>query len=431
MSWTVLPPQQPKQQNVLQSLLGGLVQGGSNAVQQLAAQKKEKDQEKKTQELFKSLGIETYGVKDPVVLKSILENQAEQKKIKKTEERNQETINGIEEARGLKKGSLKVFESNPALAASITKPKEPSVSNRSIDPEQMAKIKAVRAQPGYDTLDETGKYEALTDGGVSSSNSKDEAELTGQKLKRSTDEEKRKHESFIEDRNYHSKVSRPIVEEAQQFLKGSAIQEGLEQQLRRDIESGNTSGLFPFMVEKLGLESWRNPESARFTNAVKNLFTGSLKDIPGARPNQFIERFLATAQPMIGRSSEANLSVLDVSNFARDVKKEHARLELQLAQEDREKLGYAKEDISERAWNKMGDFANRRQEKMATQIRERHEKDMETSDLMSEVLNGDVPPDTPLTPKMMKIFYIKNDKNMDKAIAEAKKNNFVLPEYLE
>jgi superfamily I DNA/RNA helicase len=85
-----------------------------------------------------------------------------------------------------------------------------------------------------------------------------------------------------------------------------------------DIKSGNTTGLWPFMVDKLGLESFRNPESARFTNEVKNKFVSSLQDIPGARPNMFIERFLSTAQPMLGRTPEANLSVLELDDFIDD-----------------------------------------------------------------------------------------------------------------
>lgn len=244
-------------------------------------------------------------------------------------------------------------------------------------------------------------------------------------------EEERKNERFSDEREYHSKISRPIIESAQKTLQESSIEKGIEQQLRRDIASGNTSGLFPFMIDKLHLDNWRNPESARFSNSVKNLFVGSLNEIPGARPNQFIERFLSTAQPLIGSSPEANLSVLDVSDFVRDVKDEHARLELDFAKKDRQKLGYAKDDISERAWDAMGDYVNRRQERMALDIRERHEEKMQTADLLSEVLNGKVPPDTPLTPKMMKIFYIKNNKNVDAAIKEAKENNFVLPQYLE
>jgi hypothetical protein len=305
-------------------------------------------------------------------------------------------------------------------------PKAPAtpVSERPVPPEQIENMRRAREIPGYDQMSETKKYETLVEKGVSAQNAEKEAKL-------SSEENKRAHEKYTDDRDYNAKISRPIIQEAQDSLKTSQVQKGLEKQLRTDIASGNTSGLFPFMVEKLGLESWRNPESARFTNEVKNLFLGSLQEIPGARPNQFIERVLSTAQPMIGRSPEANLSVLDVADFVRDVNDEHSKLVLKNAKQDREKYGYAKDDISERAWDDMGDYVNRRQEKMAIDIRERHEKDKSTSDLISEVLKGEVPPGTPLTPKMMKIFYIKNNKDIKKAVAEAKKSNFVLPEYSE
>jgi len=79
----------------------------------------------------------------------------------------------------------------------------------------------------------------------------------------------------------------------------------------------------------------------------------------------------------------------------------------------------------------MGDFANRRQEKMAQQIRERHEKDMSPADLMSEVLSGKITSETPLTPKMMQVFYIKNDKDINKAVREAESLGFILPEYMD
>jgi hypothetical protein len=298
------------------------------------------------------------------------------------------------------------------------------ISERPLEPQQLNAIETAQSDPNWNKMNVVQKFNSLLKAGVSPPNAEKEAKLY-------VETAKTEHDIQTDDRDYHSKISRPIIEQAQKTLKDSSIEKGIEQQLRRDIDSGNTSGLIPFMVDKMGLESWRNPESARFTNGVKNLFIGALNEIPGARPNQFIERFLSTAQPLIGRDPEANLSVLDVSDFVRDVRDEHARLELEEAKKDRTKLGYAKDDISERAWDKMGDYVNRRQEKMALDIRERHEKDRNTSDLMAEVLNGNVPPNTPLTPKMMKIFYIKNNKNIDAAISEAKKNNFVLPEFMD
>lgn len=191
MSWTILPAPAPKRPGVLQSLLGGLAAGAPGALQQLADQKEHKDASTKRQALFKSLGLDTQGENDPNVLKMLLENQQNQQKVKindaenlRKETEKDELISGIERERGLEPGALKSFRNDPKLAASITKPKEPSVSNKEIDPAQMAKIRSVRAQPGYEDLDETGRYNALTEGGVSSNNAKNEAEIKAQQLNR-------------------------------------------------------------------------------------------------------------------------------------------------------------------------------------------------------------------------------------------------------
>lgn len=241
--------------------------------------------------------------------------------------------------------------------------------------------------------------------------------------------EKEKRRQFEEDRKYHTKVSAPIVASANERLKTSAINKGVREQLKRDIASGNTTGFFPYMVDRLGLESFRNPESARFSNEVKNIFVGSLNEIPGARPNQFLERLLSSAQPQIGRSPEANLSVMDVADFVEDLRDEQARQELQIAKEDRDQLGYEKSDIQERARERMGDYANRRQEQMALDIRKRHEDGLTTSELTNELLSGQTIPGTYITPRTMNILWLKNDKDLKKAVEEAKSLGMQLPQY--
>lgn len=243
-----------------------------------------------------------------------------------------------------------------------------------------------------------------------------------------TKEETRKFES---DRDYHTKVSRPVIEAANERLKTSNMQKGVRSQLRSDIASGQTSGMYPFIIEKLGLESFRNPESARFNNAIKNLFVGSLNEIPGARPNQFIEKFLSSAQPLIGRSPEANLSVMDLSDFMEDIKDEQAKQEIEIGKEDRKKYGYIKEDITERAQERMGDFVNRRQEKMAQDIRQRSEEKMSDTDLLNEIVGKNIIPGTYVTPRMMGLLYVKNKKDLNKAVKEAESLGMRFPEYDE
>lgn len=317
-------------------------------------------------------------------------------------------------------------EKAKALGIDLESPKKSFKDNLMKEPSEKSNESEMDIEDQFPSNEEIAKH-ALIDPSVA----REERAAKNMAIKEKGKKIESQRKQFEADREYHSKVSRPIVEQATERLKSSMIQKGVRSQLRKDIESGETSGFFPYAVDKMGLESFRSPESARFSSEVKNLFVVSLNEIPGARPNQFIERFLSYAQPLIGRNVEANLSVLDVDDFIQDIKDEQAKQELKLAKEDREKSGYVKEDISERAFDKMGDFVNRRQEKMAQDIRTRHEKDMSAADLMSEVLNGKVIKGTPLTPKMMKIFYIKNDKDVNKALQEAEKAGFILPEYMD
>lgn len=247
---------------------------------------------------------------------------------------------------------------------------------------------------------------------------------SGRKAK--SGEEKETRRQFEADRAFHSKVSDKVVAEADEALKNEPVEKAITAQLRKDIASGNVSGLFPYMVDKLGLESFRNPESARFTNEVKNKFVESLRDIPGARPNMFIERFLSGAQPQIGRSQEANMSVLDLDAFIKDMKYERAKKIREVAKEDRKELGYVKNDVVERADDKMGNFANQRQEEMAYDIRKRHEDAMEDQDLLSEIIGGNVD-QAPVTLRSMRLLMIKNNYDAEKAVEEAKKLGMVFP----
>jgi len=244
-------------------------------------------------------------------------------------------------------------------------------------------------------------------------------------------DKKDERQQFEADRKYHSEISRPIIQAANDRLKQSDVNKGIREDLSRNIASGDTSGFFPYMVDRLGLESFRNPASARFSSDVKNMFIGSINDIPGARPNIFLERKLSSAQPEIGRSVEANLTVMEIGNLAEDIKDEQARKELEIAKEDIDKLGYARDDISIRAREAMGDYVNRRQEEAAMNIQKIHEDTLDDASLINELMGGKVTPGTYVTPRMMKILYLKNSKDMGKAIEDVKKYGLKLPEFLE
>lgn len=249
------------------------------------------------------------------------------------------------------------------------------------------------------------------------------------KLKAKESKEKESRRQFESDRDYHSKVSDPILKSAEGVVKEYPIKKGLIDQQRRDISSGNTEGIIPFLVDKLGLESFRDPESARFKTASKERFVASIHELggAGARANQFIEQQLVSAQAALGRDQEANQTVLDMEEFINDMKNERARIELDLAEKDIEEHGYAKRDIAYRADKLMKEYANKRQDEMAYDIRYRHEEKLDDVQLAQEIASGKVPTDTPLTMRAARILMLKNGDDEKAATKEAKSLGFKIP----
>ena len=241
--------------------------------------------------------------------------------------------------------------------------------------------------------------------------------------------QKEANAKFEADRTFHSKFTDPIVNEAQNVIKSSHTKKGLHDQLMRDIQSGNTSGIGPALVEMTGMEVFRNPESARFKNAIKNRFIEGVKSMGsgGVRPNQFLEQQLATAQPVLGRDKESNYTVAISEKFLDEMKEADAKFTLEEAEKDMQDIGYVKRDVVARAQKRMDKFAEQKQDELAYDIRKFHEDQLDDTKLTREIILGEVAPDTPLTLRAARILMIKNNDDEKKAQAEAKKLGFKIP----
>ncbi len=83
---------------------------------------------------------------------------------------NQAIIADIEQRRGLEKGSLAAYVSNPAMAQSITKPETKNQANKPIDPDQLKRIQHVESLPGFEAASISEKKKWLRNNGVSKEN---------------------------------------------------------------------------------------------------------------------------------------------------------------------------------------------------------------------------------------------------------------------
>jgi len=249
------------------------------------------------------------------------------------------------------------------------------------------------------------------------------------KAKESEGRSKAEQQKFESDRTYHSKTSDDIVKNANETLAKAPIKKGLIAQQRRDVNSGNTSGLIPFLVDKTGITSFRNPESARFKTIGKQRFIESLQLLggAGARPNQFIEQQLVSAQAALGNDELSNNTILDLEEFVDDMETEKAKFIAEEAEKDRDQYGYVRNDVANRSNKRMEDYANKRQDKLAYTIRKRYEDTKDDKELLNDIFGGKIAPDTPMTLRIRDLLLIKNDYDKAKTQAEAKRLGFTIP----
>ena len=122
------------------------------------------------------------------------------------------------------------------------------------------------------------------------------------------------------------------------------------------------------LAEITGVEGFRSPEGALFLTASKEYFLGSLKRA-GARPNQWIERQIQKMLPKVGRTREANLSVVEALRADLSVEKKRLELTAQIANESEEKYGYVHRNLGSQVLKKLTPFANQQQKELEQRLR--------------------------------------------------------------
>lgn len=127
------------------------------------------------------------------------------------------------------------------------------------------------------------------------------------------------------------------------------------------IREGNVGFFSPDnLAELTGIEGFRTAKGALFISAGKEFFLGSLKRA-GARPNQWIEQQIQKMLPKIGRSTLANLSVVEALKSEMEVERKGQDLLSDFSDEDDKKYGYIKGNIGQRVRKALKSFADKEQ----------------------------------------------------------------------
>lgn len=177
-----------------------------------------------------------------------------------------------------------------------------------------------------------------------------------------------------------------------------------------------------FVADILNLPQLRTASGAELATAAKTNLIGSLSQITGGRPNQFIEQQINNAFAKAGQSKEANLNQLEIIEAKLDIDEKLANFTDELADQYMEKLGYVPESIDRDVRKLIKPYTDQRMKELAYDLRENVEKDMGIDQLRKM---NKVAPGTPLTLRKAKILV---DKYGDKAEEMAINLGYEIPE---
>lgn len=132
------------------------------------------------------------------------------------------------------------------------------------------------------------------------------------------------------------------------------------------------------LAEMTGLELFRTAKGGQFKTAAKTYFINDLK-ASGARPNMFIERQLSDALAKVGRSQEANQTVIESFKFSNDLKRKWLETVRDLEKYYEKSMGYLPGSFNSRVEEMMAPYVKDRQKQYENRLKELHVQEKKKS----------------------------------------------------
>lgn len=228
--------------------------------------------------------------------------------------------------------------------------------------------------------------------------------------------------SFEKQRSYESERSTKYLDKVSDLATNIPERRMAIDSAKSAVTSGQMTPFGgDFVADILNLPQLRTSSGAQLATAAKTNLVGSLSQITGGRPNQFIEQQINNAFAKAGQTKEANLAQLEIIGAKLDIDEKLAQITDQLADQYRQQLGYVPESIDRDVRKEIKPYADQRMKELAYDLRENSETELGSEELkkMKKVPNG-----TPLTLRMAKILI---DKYGDKAEEVAVKLGYEIP----
>lgn len=219
-------------------------------------------------------------------------------------------VREIENQRGLQPGSLKGFDSNPALANQVTKPQKGAQSDQPIEDDQLRRIQHVESQPGFEEASLPDKARLLRNAKVSGTNSE-------RVLKPYNEVEKIDNERGKIVRQEQAKKDIGFADDQANKTKELFSRQQTIDQAEKLNEEGVTGGLWDRAMQEAGLIQYTSDGYRVFSSIAKDAVKNqNIKSVIGSQISQMEFRFFQEATINPNFSKEANNQILKKERLA-------------------------------------------------------------------------------------------------------------------
>lgn len=242
------------------------------------------------------------------------------------------------------------------------------------------------------------------------------------------DLEKRDRTLHEGDRSYHTQFSKAEEDKANNIRENLTRKNNALSYARNAIETGNVSYFSPDkLADATGMDLFRTAKGAQLSTAGKENLLSNMSRVSSRGQNMWFEQRLNSMFPKIGQDREANLTVQEMLEGETAMESAYLREFDRLANDDQERYGYVKKDISQRARNAVKPYEKEIMKRTSFRMKEVEEQEMGERRLKNMV-GKNVIKGTPLTRQMAKLYA---EKYGDKALQVAEKAGYYVPTFEE
>jgi hypothetical protein len=175
----------------------------------------------------------------------------------------------------------------------------------------------------------------------------------------------------------------------------------------------------------------KSASGAQLETGAKINLMGALSSLSGGRPNQFIEKQIDNAFAKAGNTKEAQMAKLLMAKSVMEMDQDYVDVSNMLANEDREKYGFVREDIDSRVDKEMKNISKEKMNELSFALQENIENDI-GRDKLSKNATKPVMKGTYLTPEMANILKDKlgvagEEKTKENVIKLARRLGYEIP----